>query len=178
MPTVTCTPGGASDNCYVTEAQANTYFGDTLRESTWEGWPATDRQRALIQATSMIENLGGPRASADNPARPLFVGYPYASTQALHFPRETDLDSDSAAYVPEAVRDAVCEQAYWLLDRKANPPIVDTQQLRDEGISQMSADGMSLTMRAAERPRDIAPAAADLIAAYRRSRRVAKTHAR
>lgn len=159
MPTITCTPGGAADNCYVTEAQANARFADTLREATWAGYPVADRQRALIQATREIEDLGGPRTALNSPARPLFPGAPYLATQALHFPRSTDVTSAGAVGVPQAIQNAVCEQAIWLLEQRANAPLVDAQALRREGVASLSLDGVSVTLGAQSRPTHIAPAA-------------------
>ena len=122
---ITCTPGGASDNSYITLTQATAYFTNGLREATWKAYAERTREQALIQATQDIEALGGPRAGVNTARRVLFPGGPYESdidSQALHFPRGGDVDDDgSTKVVPQLIRDAVCEQAVWLLQQQASP---------------------------------------------------------
>jgi len=160
MPTITCTPGGETDNSYITLAGADTYFADSLRERTWLNWSQDERERALIQATGEIENLGGAKA-VDSPARPLFPGSPddLAMPQALHFPRAGDRDSTNALVIPPSVLSAVCEQAFWLLERAMNAPLVDRAQLQVEGVRQISMDGLSEAYTHSGIPLGIAPTA-------------------
>lgn len=160
MPTITCTPGGATDNSYITLANATSYFTNTLREATWLGYSQGDRERALIQATAEIENLGGTKP-VDSPSRPLFAGTPYdvSTPQALHFPRTGDRTSGGTLTVPPGVAAAVCEQAWWLLERNANAPLVDRQQLQAEGVRQIGMDGLSETYVNTGIPLGIAPQA-------------------
>lgn len=159
--TIVCTPGGASDNCYVTLAQATTYFSLGLREETWDSYPSLLREQALIQATQDIEALGGPRVREDLTRRARFVGVPYdddASAQALHFPRTVDYDT--AVVIPDGVKRAVYEQAWWLLaQRAAGGPLIDTDDLRARGVQNVSMDGTSVSLRATSVPAGIAPAA-------------------
>ena len=173
MALIVCTPGGASDNCYVTLAQADAYVANTLRADDWALSGDTDREKALIQATAEIEALGGAKADDLSPTRALFRGTPYATTeddggtmitsQALHFPRTTDVDGNSTVFIPQALRDAVCEQALWLLERLRNPPLVDRQGLRSEGVKNFALDGHSETLGSVSRPPGIAPAAWRLV---------------
>ena len=155
MALIVCTPGGSADNCYVTLAQADSYFANTLRAATWAGYDDTSQEQALIQATQEIEALGGERISVLSPAKARFVGSPYDTTlvdgvpqQALHFPRAQDYSTVSAAvvkYVPEAVRGAVIEQALWRLQQQAGPELIDHAALQARGVQSFSADGMSVT---------------------------------
>lgn len=163
MPTVTCTPGGASDNSYISEANANTYFADTLQELVWADYSDDQKQRALIQATTTLERLGGTKGDPDSPRRPKFSGSPYDTTtpQALHFPRTTDEDDDPNVVIPQDLADAVCEQAYWLLDRDTNPPLLDRRELQREGVRSVSVDGLSETWGVTSIPVGIAPKAWD-----------------
>lgn len=160
MPTITCTPGGATDNSYITLANATIYFANTLREVTWEAYSQSQQERALIQATAEIENLGGAKP-VDSPSRPLFAGTPYdvSTPQALHFPRSGDRTSGGTLIVPPGITSAVCEQAYWLLERNANAPLVDRQQLQAEGVRQIGMDGLSETYVNTGVPLGIAPQA-------------------
>jgi hypothetical protein len=107
---LTCTPGGASDNCYVTLADANTYFGDRAGKAEWDA--ATDDQKsdALVTATRRIdeERFYGAKA---NPVDGV--------TQALKWPREGTYDDDGNEYsgttIPERVKQAVYVYALELL---------------------------------------------------------------
>lgn len=158
---ITCTPGGPSDNSYITLANADLYFANTLREETWAGYAITQRQRALIQATMDIESLGGPK-QANSAKRVRFAGSPRycdITLQKLHFPRVGDVTGSTTYIVPEAVTRAVCEQAYWLLEEQANPALVDFGKLREEGVSSISLDGISVSLKQVDCPDEIAPQA-------------------
>lgn len=159
---ITCTPGGATDNCYVTTAQATAYHADTLRAATWAAWSTTDQEQALIQSTQEIEQLGGPKSS-QTARRPLFLGAPYTDTQALHFPRGWDCTSAGVYFVPEQVQEAVCEQAYWLLSQRDNPDLVDLRGLVRDGATGATIDGASFQLRRSGIPDGIAPKAWRLI---------------
>jgi len=143
MPSlITCTPGGAADNAYLDLEDADAYFADTLRAETWATWPEVQRERALIQATGEIERLGGAKAT-DSAARQRFPGSPQTSMQALHFPRSGDTDADGVYLIPAAVREAVCEQAFWLLGKQDNPDLLPREELRARGVTSVSVDGLS-----------------------------------
>lgn len=160
---IICTPGGATDNSYLTAAQADAYFANSLRNTAWTAQTAENRERALIQATAEIEELGGGRSVA-SPARLRFSGSPYstdATVQALHFPRTSDTTAAGVKQIPQAVRVAVCEQAMVLLEKMAAPDLVDHATLRGNGLSIVSMDGVYLQYSAAAEvvPPGIAPLA-------------------
>lgn len=165
---ITCTPGGATDNSYLTDAQATALLANTLREYTWAQYAVAERERALIQATAEIEALGGTRLTVSYPTRRLFVGgLPRNGTsQALHFPRGEDVTTAGVAVIITAVKWAVLEQAMHLLARHHEPPLLDRQGLRDEGVTSLSVDGISESYAATEIPRGIAPAAWQHIRPY------------
>ena len=124
--------GGSDSNCYITTANADAYFGNTLREVEWDGYSVVDRERALIQATQQIERLRLHGTAADT-----------TTPQALHFPRDTDYDSSGATYIiPEAIEDAVCEQAVWLLRQRDDPEMLNRQELQNQGVRTISIDGV------------------------------------
>lgn len=178
---IICTPGGATDNAYVTLAQANTHFALGLRNDTWLAWDAEDRERAIIQATAEIENQGGTRRYLLSPARENFPAGPYdagntngVANQALHFPRTQDATTISGVVtkqIPPGIKAAVCEQAYWLLERRDAPDLVDRAAMRSQGVTSVSIDGHSESYAAtAEVPAGIAPLAwAQLKAFVRRA---------
>lgn len=164
---VTYTPGGASDNCYVTEALADAYFADrTGRSAQWLTWDATERANALVEATFRLERLGGRKENL-TAQRVGFWGVPSSETQALHFPRSTDVDEDAAILVPPSLMEAVYEQAYWMLDTdeisseaggsSGSGDLVDRAALQAQGVKSFSIDGLSETFEGVTTPRGIAP---------------------
>jgi hypothetical protein len=174
MPTtslIISTPGPDA-NCYLaaavgdTPAEADAYFANTLRESAWTAWATKDREMALIQATQMIDALGGEwqrppfgyfvvnQSEYDNEnsshgdkdrhvGRARFVGMPHLLTQNLHFPRIEDIGIDTAALVPKNVKAAVCEQAFYLLGKRDNPDLLPRTDLQSQGVKGISVDGLS-----------------------------------
>lgn len=152
--TIICTPGGATDNSYVTTAAATAYFAG-LRAATWTAFDATLQEAALIDATKAIENMGGERRSVVSPARSLFPGTPYHGTtttgaqgQALHFPRTTDCATIGGVltlFVPPDIVAAVCEQALWLLQKQAAPDLVDHDENQRRNIKSFAVDGYQVS---------------------------------
>jgi hypothetical protein len=96
-------------NSYISVADADTYFSDRLNADEWTG---TDKDKALIQATKMIDFRH-------------YLGYKTDETQALKFPRigliddYVDLDENE---VPQKVKDATCELALYLLQDDYSAP--------------------------------------------------------
>jgi hypothetical protein len=167
MPTITCTPGGPTDNSYVTEAQADAYFADTLRQAKWFDFDDFVRQAAVIQATREIEAQGGSAPETYSPRRSKFEGVPFVDTQSLHFPRPGDNTIAGALVIPEPIRAAVCEQAFWLADREVNGgDLVDRQALQAEGVKSFSVDGLSESFGSSGVPLGIAPAAWEKLRPY------------
>lgn len=88
----------AGTNSYVTLEEANEYLAGAYRVEAWTGASEADREAALITASRQIDRqpLRGAKAAADQP---------------LQFPRAGQSE------VPEAVIQAVCEQALFLLQQ-------------------------------------------------------------
>jgi len=169
MPTVTCTPGGATDNCYVTEAQSDAYFADGPREAQWSGWGATRRARNLIEATRDIERLGGTQ-STSTANRGRFRGAPATTTQALFFPRSGDTDAAGLYVIPADIQAAVCEQAFWRMANEDAPPLTDHGANREAGVQARAVDGLSTSYTptvGADWEPGIAPRARRLMRPYR-----------
>jgi hypothetical protein len=185
---LTVTPGGASDDSYITAADADAYFAGTLRSTAWTTVLAATRELALRQATQEIEALGGPTPYAGRPTRAYFSGHPYdeETPQALHFPRSQDTDLDGDLVIPTAIEEAVCEQAAWLLNvagpggissgtgglgtgPSGDDGIVNHGLIQSLGIQNWSMDGQSYTYRGDAndgRPAHIAPSAWERIRPY------------
>lgn len=190
MSTIICTPGGSSDNCYVTAAEANSYFASDLRGEEWQDYDEERQRVALIQATRDIEErLGGPKtpvpggytgdssiryseggALATVSARVNFWRQdpnrlPYDSDQALAFPRAMDTDENGDIIVPDNVKTATYEQAFYLLHEAARPQPVDFDRLREEGVTSVGGS-QALVLGAMTRKPGIAPRTHELMMPY------------
>ena len=99
-------------NSYITTSDANTYFEDRLNSTQWDDADDTDKSKALIQATKIIDTKN-------------YFGTKTSDAQLLKFPRigliydGVELDT---IIVPVNVKDAVCELAIWLLQDDFTAP--------------------------------------------------------
>lgn len=118
---------------YGTLAEANEYFANRLHADAWLNADVTDRPKALIAATRIIDTLNfkGDKAAvyAWDLANP--PGTPGATeandriadaSQPLQFPRDDDTD------VPDDIKIACFEIAFSLLDDK--DPEIELENLR------------------------------------------------
>ncbi len=104
---------------YGNVAEADSYFAGRLHAAVWMNTLATDKPKALLAATRIIDALSfkgwkatvfAVREVTTNPTADELVAAEIA--QPLEFPRGIDTE------VPEAVRIACYEIAYSLLDGK------------------------------------------------------------
>ena len=113
--TLTCTPGGASDNSYVSLEDAEAYFANRLNSTVNGDWTndssgvaRTDgvKKAALITATLRIDEE-------------MFAGMKSTTTQALKWPRVGVYDEDGyvidSTTIPSRVKQAVYICALELL---------------------------------------------------------------
>ena len=107
---------------YCTIEYANEYFENRLHAESWSGTDSETKEKALQQATKAIDRqpLSGRKAD---------------TTQTLAFPRHPD------AEIPEAVKEACCEEALALLERGNN----QRRKLQQEGVQSLSLGNMSET---------------------------------
>jgi hypothetical protein len=125
-------------NSLVTNAEADTYFAGSLDSDAWDNNSAK-RDKALITATRKMNALS-------------FIGVKAVSTQPHEFPRTywaapsmdaRDRTADSAQYtedaIPQAIKDATCEWALFLLQQTAYEKARARQQA--EGIIGMGTAG-------------------------------------
>jgi hypothetical protein len=100
-------------NCYADAIDAGTYFSSRLHASVWLNASWDDKENALRQATTLIDALD-------------FHGRKTTQTQTLAWPRVGMRDRDrypiAADSVPQAVIDAMCEWALYLLGNDASKP--------------------------------------------------------
>jgi len=107
---------------YIDLANANTYFAGRLNAEAWTAATDADRGKALAMAAKIIDRQPLKECKAD-PA------------QTLAFPRYPDSE------VPEAVKEACCEEALALLERGNS----QRRRLQQEGVQSFSLGNMSET---------------------------------
>lgn len=107
---------------YITLAEATTYYASRLHTGSWDDASDADKQKALDMATRAIDRMP-------------IVGVKTGDDQANAFPRYPDED------VPQAVKDACCEEALALLERGNS----QRRKLQAEGVVSMSIGGLSET---------------------------------
>ena len=107
---------------YVTVEEATAYFASRLHSEAWTSAVDAARQKALTMATRAIDRtpVKGVKASYD---------------QANQFPRYPDTE------IPQAVKDACCEEALALLERGDS----QRRKLQAEGVVSMNIGGLSET---------------------------------
>ena len=119
------TLGGAAANAYLDVDAAALYFATRTRPDAWTNAGAEDRARALVTATTRLEQES-------------YVGTKASTAQALKWPREGALDDEGEAYasatIPAPVLRACCEVALALLaagdaDALAPAPVPGIKEL-------------------------------------------------
>jgi len=110
---------------YCTIEYADEYFRNRLHAESWSGADSETKEKSLKQATKEIDR------------QPL-TGRKTTDNQALAFPRYPDTE------VPEAVKEACCEEALALLERGNS----QRRKLQQEGVQSFSLGNMSETFSA------------------------------
>jgi hypothetical protein len=105
---------------YVTLEEAQAYFSARLFSDAWANAADPDKIKALEMATRAID-------------RQPIAGRKTDPAQALAFPRYPDIE------VPQAVKDACCEEALALLERGNS----QRRKLQQEGVTVFSIGGPS-----------------------------------
>jgi len=112
-------------NSYIDIEGANEYFENRLHAESWGQADDETKEKALRQATKTIDRQPL-RGRKTNPE------------QELAFPRYPDTE------VPEAVKEACCEEALALLERGNS----QRRRLQQEGVQSFSLGNMSETYAA------------------------------
>jgi hypothetical protein len=105
---------------YCTIEEANEYFSGRLHAESWGQSDESTKEKALKQATRAIDRQPL-RGRKTNPE------------QELAFPRHPDTE------VPEAVKEACCEEALALLERGNS----QRRKLQQEGVQSFTLGNMS-----------------------------------
>lgn len=112
--TFDATVGGSSANSYATVEYADDYHEGNLNREVWTAATTAQKQAALAMATRTLE------------AELSFPGWKTTSAQARRWPRAGVYNRDGeyvdSAIIPEALKNATCELAFWFLvsDRLAD----------------------------------------------------------
>ena len=107
---------------YCTIEYADEYFKNRLHAESWSGAASSIKEKALKQATRAIDRQRL-KGNKTNPSQP------------LAFPRYPDTE------VPEAVKEACCEEALALLERGNS----QRWKLQQEGVQSFTLGNMSET---------------------------------
>lgn len=110
---------------YCTTEEANEYFAERLHAESWGQADDSTKDKALKQATRTIDR---------QPLR----GRKTDPEQELAFPRYPDTE------VPEAVKEACCEEALAILESGNS----QRRKLQQEGVQSFSLGNMSETFAA------------------------------
>jgi len=110
---------------YCTIEYADEYFKNRLHAESWGETSEADKEKALKQATRAID-------------RQLLTGRKTNPEQELAFPRYPDTE------VPEAVKEACCEEALAILEIGNS----QRRKLQQEGVQSFSLGNMSETFAA------------------------------
>jgi hypothetical protein len=110
------------ENSYIDIEEADEYFSGRLHAESWSGADSETKEKALKQATKAIDRM---------PIR----GRKTDISQSLAFPRYPDTE------IPEAVKEACCEEALALLERGNS----QRRKLQQEGVQSFSLGNMSET---------------------------------
>jgi hypothetical protein len=113
------------ENSYIDIDGADEYFAGRLHAESWGQADDSTKEKALKQATKIIDRqpLKGRKATDE---------------QELAFPRYPDTE------LPEAVKEACCEEALALLERGNS----QRRKLQQEGVQSFSLGNMSETFAA------------------------------
>lgn len=121
------TVGGSTSNSYATVAEADTYFSLRYVTASWDALTTAQKEKALATATRQIDELNFRESRAGTEVEGDI------SYQRLQFPRSYMVDVNGAAIVAKEVKDAQCEQAYFIVVSGAEAE--KRLQLQAQGVS-------------------------------------------
>ena len=153
---IKATAGAADANSYVTLAEAEAYFAERLHADAWGSAKDVDKEKALLTACRHIEacRIAVNRRPYGYPPIPPSLQSadydplaPSDPDQSLSFPRKKDRNAAGAYAVPQAAKDAQCEETLALLS--VGQDQARRRTLQAAGVTSFSVDGLSETYRSA-----------------------------
>lgn len=144
MPIITAIAASTTANSFVTLVYARDFFEPKLEWRDWgaERFSEEDRERALISATADIDGVCRAAAMADEKYDPV------DTEQALVFPRAWDYNDSGTLEIPDDIEDATCWLALHLLRQNEGGDLIDVTAMQEQGVSSLSASGVSVTRSA------------------------------
>lgn len=152
-------PGGPESNSYVTVEEADEYFEKRLNASSWENASKTDKEKALMMATSIIDSLKfvGTKLSTAKKGSSLYQNLQWPRVPKIHdeymlnIPHLMYVDSshsdwvnDEGEYIiPKQIKQATFEEAFFILNSIKGLDKRDF--LRAQGMNSISYPGVSET---------------------------------
>ena len=121
------TVGGENANSYLTVEEADAYFTERMHSTDWSA--SVDKEAALITCTRLLDR------------NVKWSGVKASETQALDWPRFGMVDRDGyyvdEDIVPEPVKQAVCELAYFMLggDRTEENPLKGLKSVKIDTLA-------------------------------------------
>jgi hypothetical protein len=146
-------------NSYINTTDADTYFSNRLFADIWTATTPTDKEKALIMATKVIDRqfLKGRKRNIDTSASKQLLAFPRCYSRKVHdlirkwfldrLTQDYDIWFIEGAYtyceavVPQVVLDATCEEALALLDRGNSKRL----KLQRQGVKSFSIGDLSET---------------------------------
>lgn len=131
--TLVSTPGAVDANTYCSLAEAEAYFLTRLHNTEWEDASSTDKNAALVWATSILDEEMN------------WYGWAMSEEQALRWPRSGLVTPDgynvTSTTIPMFLRKATAEFALYLIkeDRLADNEMLGIKQIAVSSI-QMTRD--------------------------------------
>lgn len=178
---LTTTVGSATADSYVSVADADAYFAAhyLLAKATLWATLNTARKGSVLQAATKIIDTLRVLDVVDDEA----VTWPdpfvdpllrersalitkYAETQALAFPRNVDVTTLGVLFIPQAVEDATCEEAVYLLSFDESPL---SAQFSGTVSEEIWAGAVRVKSTYATRGSFVAPMALELMRPFLRS---------
>lgn len=117
---------------YVSPDEADSYLAD--RGSAWTSLGTQEKIHAISRAGQMLDDLFR------------WKGEPVSPVQTLRWPRRNAVDPDgnllSETVIPDAVKRAVCEQAFYLID----PQREISRKIGKTGVRNISLGSISMSV--------------------------------
>lgn len=134
--TIVATPGSATANSYLTNAEADTYFEGHLYATDWTGASAATQDQALVMATRTLDAMYE------------WEQFPAATTQALQWPRSGVLDYLQLSIIADTVipvklKEATAELAKALIVENSTA----NSQVETQGLTALTVGSISLAFK-------------------------------
>ncbi len=119
---------------YVSPEEADSYVSGREEAVFWNALSASEKINAIGRAGDVLDSCM------------IWNGAPVSAGQTLRWPRKGVSDADgipvSESEIPQAVKNAVCEQAFYISD----PELKKLRRMNRSGIKNASLGGLSVSV--------------------------------